>query len=121
MKGASLSMLMILYGCDSGLAAMKRAQSCLSKAQTDLELIPGVGPRVAAMLREVGIRRVRDLRRRNPQRLYEQLCARRGQRIDRCVLYTFRCAIYFASEPNPSPERLKWWTWKDSAANRSPR
>ena len=58
--------------------------------------------------------RVADLRRRNPERLYEQLIALRGVHQDRCVLYTFRCAVYFASEPNPKPERLKWWNWQDA-------
>lgn len=64
------------------------------------------------MLREAGIRRVTDLRGRDPERLYRRLCTRRGH-VDRCVLYTFRCAVYFASEPNPDPDRLKWWNWKD--------
>ena len=83
----------------------------------DLQQIPGVGPRVAAMLQEIGIRRISDLRRRSPERLYESLCAVRKQRIDPCVLYAFRCAVYFASEPNPDPERLKWWNWKVSATS----
>ncbi|MEO7318167.1 MAG: helix-hairpin-helix domain-containing protein [Chthoniobacteraceae bacterium] len=53
-------------------------------------------------------RRVDDLRNRSPERLYEQLCASRGQHQDRCVLYTFWCAVYFASEKERDPERLKW-------------
>jgi hypothetical protein len=56
---------------------------------------------------------VTDLRRRSPERLYEQLSELRGQPMDRCVLYVFRCAVYFASTPRPEPERLKWWNWKD--------
>ena len=38
----------------------------------------------------------------------------RGQHQDRCVLYVFRCAVYFATEPAPEPERLKWWNWMDT-------
>ncbi len=78
----------------------------------DLQRIPGVGPRMARDLADLGIRRVTDLRRRNPQRLYQKLCSLLGAHIDRCVLYVFRCAVYFASTPRPNPGRLKWWNWK---------
>jgi hypothetical protein len=82
-------------------------------AGDDLQRIPGVGPSIARDLRGLGIRRVADLRGRDPQALYDQLNERRGERQDRCVLYVFRCAVYFASTPRPDPERLKWWWWKD--------
>lgn len=85
----------------------------------DLRRIPGVGPSLAQDLADLGIRRVTDLRRRSPERLYERLCRLRGAHIDRCVLYVFRCAVYFASEPRPEPERLKWWNWKDSKTVRA--
>lgn len=78
-----------------------------------LQRIPGVGPSLAQDLVDLGIRSVPALRRRSPERLYEQLCTLRGQHQDRCVLYVFRCAVYFASEQSPDPERLKWWNWKD--------
>ncbi len=79
----------------------------------DLQRIPGIGPSLARDLFDLGIQRVSALRRRNPERMYQRLCTLRGVHQDRCVLYTFRCAVYFASEPQPDPERLKWWTWKD--------
>ncbi len=82
-------------------------------ARKNLQRIPGIGPSLAMDLVDLGIRRVADLRRRDPERLYAQLCALRGTHQDRCVLYTFRCAVYFATEPNPEPERLKWWNWQD--------
>ena len=78
-----------------------------------LQTIPGVGPAVAAMLREVGVAEVSDLRGQDAELLYQRLCDLRGHRLDPCVLYTFRCAVYFASEANPEPEKLKWWNWKD--------
>ena len=33
---------------------------------------------------------------------------------DRCVLYVFQCAVYFAEtrEAEREPEKLKWWSWK---------
>ncbi|NMB56563.1 pathogenicity locus, partial [Candidatus Beckwithbacteria bacterium] len=31
---------------------------------------------------------------------------------DRCLLYVFRCAVYYA-KGGRDPEKLKWWNWKD--------
>jgi len=84
-----------------------------SKPATDLERIPGVGPSIAADLRDLGVVRVEDLRGAQPQELYDRLCAMRGAHIDRCVLYVFRCAVYFAGTDRHDPELLKWWHWKD--------
>jgi hypothetical protein len=77
-----------------------------------LQVLPAVGPSIAADLRRLGVRSVRDLARRNPERLYAQLCALTGTRQDPCVLYTFRCAVYAARTPKPEPKLMKWWNWK---------
>jgi len=94
-------------------------------AGDDLQRIPGVGPSIARDLRGLGIRRVADLRGRDPEALYALSNERRGERQDPCLLYVFRCAVYFASTAKPDPERLKWWWWKDrggrAAAPRSRR
>ena len=82
-------------------------------AGDELRRIPGVGPSIARDLRGLGIRRVEDLRGRDPEALYEESNRRRGQRQDPCLLYVFRCAVYFASTARPDPARLKWWWWKD--------
>jgi hypothetical protein len=87
----------------------------------DLQRIPGIGPSLARDLADLGIRRVTALRGRSPERLYERLCVLRGQHQDRCVLYVFRCAVYFATERDHDPERLKWWNWKDAKATTSGR
>jgi hypothetical protein len=86
-----------------------------------LMVIPGIGPSLAADLYVLGIRSVELLKDRNPELLYRKLCKLVGQRVDRCVLYTFRCAVYFASEPNPNPEKLKWWLWMDEPARKKRR
>ncbi len=83
------------------------------KSSDDLQTIPGVGPRIAEDLRELGVRRVSDLRGRDPERLYRRINALKGERQDPCLLYVFRCAVYFARTPRPDPVLLKWWTWKD--------
>jgi hypothetical protein len=77
-----------------------------------LQEIPGIGPSLAADLRALGIRSVAGLRGRNPQRLYDRLSRLQGPQ-DPCVLYAFRCAVYYASTPKPKPALLKWWNWKD--------
>ena len=84
-------------------------------AADDLLSIPGVGKSIAQDLRDLGITQVTDLRNADPQQLYDDLCQRQGAHIDRCVLYTFRCAVYFASAELHDPELLKWWNWKDRA------
>lgn len=80
----------------------------------ELRRIPGIGPSLARDLLSLGVRRVADLKGADPQALYDRLCERDSQHQDRCVLYTFRCAVYFASTAAPDPEKLKWWHWKDA-------
>ncbi len=78
-----------------------------------LQAIPGVGPSLARDLHDLGYRQVADLKGEEAESMYRQLMALRGGHIDRCVLYVFRCAVYFAREAKPDPEKLKWWNWKD--------
>ncbi len=79
----------------------------------DLQSIPGVGPSIAQDLRDLGIGRVGDLKGRDPEEMYDRICLQRGVHQDRCLLYVFRCAVYFAGTPRPNAEKLKWWNWKD--------
>ena len=81
-----------------------------------LQTIPSVGPSLAADLVALGIHQVSDLKGRDPEQLYQQLCTQTGHHHDRCVLYTFRTAVYFASTPHPEPAKLQWWNWKDAPA-----
>lgn len=85
----------------------------MADARDELQIIPGVGPSVAGDLRSLGIRKVSDLKGADPQKLYDRLCKITNAKQDRCVLYTFRCAVYYASRPVHEPEKLKWWNWKD--------
>jgi hypothetical protein len=79
----------------------------------ELEQIPGVGKSIAEDLRQLGIASVRQLKGKDPEKLYRRLCRFRASPVDRCVLYVFRCAVYYASTCDPDPELLKWWSWKD--------
>jgi len=75
--------------------------------------IPGVGKKIASELWDMGFRSLRELEGQNPEILYGHLGELRGKKIDRCMLYVFRCAIYFVSNKNHDAELLKWWNWKD--------
>ena len=78
-----------------------------------LQVIPGIGPSLARDLRDLGVTSVASLRRRNPDRMYRDLNRLRGVRNDPCVLYVFRCAVYFARTNDPDARLLKWWNWKN--------
>jgi nucleotidyltransferase/DNA polymerase involved in DNA repair len=93
-------------------ASRARRATVPPSAIRELSRIPGVGPSIAANLYRIGIHEVAALRGRDPERLYEALCRAEGRRVDRCALYVFRCAVYFASESRHDPELLKWWNWK---------
>jgi len=82
-------------------------------AADELQSIPGVGPSIARDLRDLGVRHIADLAGRNPEEMYARLISQRGVHQDRCLLYVFRCAVYFASTARPRPDKLKWWNWKD--------
>ena len=81
----------------------------------ELTTIPGVGKSIARDLFNIGIRRVSDLVNKNPDDLYRLSNQFAGCVQDRCLLYVFRCAVYFAQTPEDDRDRdkLQWWNWKD--------
>lgn len=81
--------------------------------KTNLQAIPGVGEKLAAHLEALGYHSVEALAGQNPEELYLRDRIRCGGSLDRCVLYVYRCAVYYAETANPDPEKLKWWNWKD--------
>ena len=85
----------------------------MDNTKQSLQVIPGVGPKLANKFFNIGIRRVSDLKGKKPEELYSQICAKHGYQVDRCVLYVCRSSVYFAETENPDPEKSKWWYWKD--------
>lgn len=83
----------------------------------NLQTIPGIGKACSLDLWNIGIRKVSDLAGANPMNLYKRLNEFSGVTHDICMLYTFRCAVYFATEPVHEPEKLQWWYWKDKMYN----
>ena len=80
----------------------------------ELMIIPGVGKSIANDLWDIGIRTVADLQEKDPEVLYDMSNALAGVVQDRCLLYVFKCAVYYASTPvhKHEAEKLKWWNWK---------
>lgn len=78
-----------------------------------LTIIPGVGKSISEDLRNIGIHSVGDLRGKDPEQLYLDSNKYEGKTQDRCLLYVFREAVYFAENTKHDPEKLKWWNWKD--------
>lgn len=94
-------------------AARLRRRIKSASGLKNLQAIPGVGPTIARDLIALGIHSVSDLRKKNPEVLYEEHCIQKGLPVDRCLLYVFRCAVYYASTRRPQPDLLKWWNWKN--------
>ena len=86
----------------------------MKRSHDELQTIPGIGKSLAVDLRDLGYQRVADLKGEDPQQMYERLMRIRGGHQDRCVLYVFRCAVYFASRTKHDAESLKWWNWSDA-------
>jgi nucleotidyltransferase/DNA polymerase involved in DNA repair len=70
-----------------------------------------IGPAMVHDFELLGIRTVRDLARRKPEKLYEELCRVTGQPQDICVLDVFTAAIAQARNPRLPAEKCQWWHW----------
>jgi len=73
--------------------------------------LDSVGPAMLRDFERLGIRSVAQLARRNPEKLYEQLCERTGQAVDICCLDVFRAAVAQARNPSLPAEQRRWWYW----------
>jgi len=96
---------------------MNKIISEKDKALKELQTIPGIGKACSLDLWNLGIRKVSDLAGQNPSVLYDRFNIFTGVKQDICLLYTFRCAVYYASETDHEKEKLNWWYWKDKYYN----
>jgi len=80
---------------------------------TDLQIIPGVGKNIEKHLIDLGYTTVASLKGESPAEMYQRDCLQRGTQLDRCLLYVYRLAVYFAENDEYEPDKLKWWNWKD--------
>ncbi len=86
-----------------------------SKVLKELQTIPSIGKACSLDLWNIGIRKVSDLKGKDPEKLYKTLNQITGSTHDICMLYTFRCAVYYATEKKHEKKKLNWWYWKDNA------
>lgn len=82
-------------------------------AKTKLTTIPTIGPNMERHLQNIGISCVEDLVGADADDLYQKDATYHGKPSDRCVLYVYRLAVYYANHSRHDPEKLKWWYWKD--------
>lgn len=77
-----------------------------------LRIIPGIGKSIAQNLVDIGIHTVDDLKNRNAEELFDISNKHENAVQDRCLLYVFRTAVYYANGGRDA-EKLKWWNWKE--------
>jgi hypothetical protein len=90
---------------DATTAARHHRVMPADPALASLTALPNVGPAIARKLLRLGIAGPGDLRGRDPDELFERLCALDGRRHDPCLHDTFVAAVAFA---NGGPAR-PWW------------
>ena len=73
------------------------------KATNDLQSLINIGPATAKRLCSIGITESSQLKRSNPEKVYEKLKQKEGGQLDICVLYQIRGAILNAP----------WWICKN--------
>jgi len=74
-----------------------------SKSMEGLQSLVNIGPAIAKRLYSIGIRTAKQLKKSNPEEIYEKLKMNEGGILDKCVLYQIRGAIL----------EIPWWTCKD--------
>jgi len=67
-----------------------------------LQTLRNIGPATAERLYSIGIKTPEDLKRSDPEKLYDRLRKKAGGRLDRCVLYQFQGAV----------RDVPWWECK---------
>ena len=70
----------------------------MTKEKTDLRTIPGVGKATEQDLLALGYTCVEDLRGQDPEEIYTRDCILQNEKIDRCQLYVYRLAVYYAHQ-----------------------
>ena len=79
----------------------------------DLQKIPGIGKNMEKHLNNLGFYTIESLKNADPEQMYELDKQLNGGKLDRCVLYVYRLAVYYSENDEHDAEKLKWWNWKD--------
>jgi len=73
-----------------------------SESIKGLQSLRNIGPKTAERLYSLGIKTPGQMRKSDPEKLYERLRNKEGGRLDRCVLYQFQGAV----------RDIPWWECK---------
>ncbi|PWT90897.1 MAG: hypothetical protein C5B55_09005 [Blastocatellia bacterium] len=79
--------------------------------ERQLKDLVSIGPAMLEDFGLLGINTVAQLRKRSPQRMYQQLCRLKGKRIDLCCFDVFVAAVAQAKDPYLPIEQRQWWYW----------
>jgi len=69
-----------------------------------------IGPAMLRDLSALGIQSVEQLAKKNPRRMYTDLCRLKGAQ-DICCLDVFTAAVAQAKNPDLPIEQRQWWYW----------
>ena len=85
-----------------------------NRNKTDLRNIPGIGLNMERHLFDAGYTNIASLKGQDPAVIYDKDCIAQGITVDRCALYCYRLAVYFADNEGILPDdKQNWWNWKD--------
>ena len=96
---------------------MNKTTTNKEKILKQFQTIPSIGKACSLDLWNIGLRSIDELAGQNPRVLYNKLNNLTGVNHDICMLYTFRCAVYYATEKTHDKNKLYWWYWKDKIYN----
>ena len=98
------------------MARKRKASTPEQDALRVLQSIPNIGPAMAGDLVRLGIGDVRQVGERQPDEMYQTLCALDGVRHDPCVLDVFSAAVAYARGEPARP----WWEFSRERKARRP-
>jgi hypothetical protein len=75
------------------------------EAMARLQQIPNVGPKMASALLKLGVTRLEDTVGKDPDEMYDELCAIDAKRHDPCVRDVFAAVVSYAEGSTARP----WW------------
>jgi hypothetical protein len=82
--------------------------------KSELEQIPSIGAHMAQHLIAAGFSTIDSLKGQDPEDIYLRDCTAQKCEVDRCALYVYRLAVYYADNNGELPlEKSNWWNWKN--------
>ena len=72
---------------------------------SELEALPNIGKAISSDLRLIGIFEPQNLIGKNPFDLYNELCIKKGEHVDHCVIDVFMSVVDFMEGGEAQP----WW------------